>query len=239
MTESLRNHIETLVRTERLALMGRLAAGIAHEVRNPLEAIKGATQVIAANDAAQETISKFTRIIRDEVAELNRFLEGFLDFARPAPLDLEPVAVNDVAEEVLGLVGPLLEKQRVRAARAFAERLPSVNADGRQIKQVVVNLCLNAVQAMPDGGVLTVATREAPAGGRRGVELLVSDTGPGVKAALREQIFEPFITTKAGGTGLGLAVSLGIIERHGGSISVEGEEGKGATFSVWLPAAEA
>lgn len=238
MTESLKTHIDGLIRAERLALLGRLAAGIAHEVRNPLEAIRGAAQVIETRAGEDGMVRKFTRIVKDEVAGLNRFLEGFLTFAKPTPLKLGPVAVDLLAEEALFLLGPTLSDRRVVVVRDFAGRLPPVNADGQQIKQVIVNLCLNAAQAMPEGGVLTIAAREAAVKGRRGVEIMVRDTGPGVPDAIKGQIFEPFITSKADGTGLGLAVSRGIIERHGGRIWEEGEEDEGATFLVWLPPIE-
>ena len=236
MTESLQAHIEELVRAERLVLLGELAAGIAHEVRNPLEAIKGAAQVIEGQSGRDPAVAKFTRIIKDEVTELDRFLDGFLGFARPAPLRLEAVAANGLVEEALDLLAPLCDDRRIRLVRELADHLPAVTADAHQVKQVLMNLCLNAIQAMPDGGTLTVATRAAPSGERGGLELRVRDTGSGVAESVRPQVFEPFVTTKAGGSGLGLAVSRSIVERHGGRIWMAGGEGQGTLFGVWLPA---
>jgi signal transduction histidine kinase len=235
MTESLRRHIEELIRAERLVLLGELAAGIAHEVRNPLEAIKGAAQVIEGQSGSDPAVIKFTRIIKEEVTELDRFLEGFLGLARPAPLRLEAVAASALADEGLVLLTPLCGERGISLVRELAEGLPPVTADAYQLKQVLMNLCLNAIQAMPEGGTLTVATRPSSATERGGIELVVRDTGPGVAESIRERLFEPFVTTKAGGSGLGLALSRSIVERHGGRIGLTTEAGRGAVFAVWLP----
>lgn len=235
MTQSLRSHIDELIRTERLALLGKLAAGIAHEVRNPLDAIKGAAQVIQAHTSSTEHTRKFTRIIQDEVAGLNRFVTQFLDLARPAPLERGPVAVSDVVREVVALLEPMLGEHGVKVEVDLTDNGASMYAESTQIKQVVLNLCLNAIQAMPDGGTLTVRSRPSSLEGRSGVELRVDDTGPGVSDEIRHQIFEPFVTTKSDGTGLGLAVSRGVIERHHGHIWLTTELGRGTSFYVWLP----
>jgi signal transduction histidine kinase len=235
MTESLRTHIDARIREERLVLLGKLAAGIAHEVRNPLEAIKGAATVLDGNGASDPKVRKFTRIIKDEVTDLNQFLEGFLEFARPTPLRLEFVDLAGIADEVATLLEPLLDERRIRVSRQMAADLPAVQADGHQIKQVLMNLCLNAIQAMPDGGEIVLVGRQAEHEHRPGVEFSVRDTGAGVAEAVRQHVFEPFITTKTGGSGLGLAVSRSIIERHAGRIWMESTPGEGSTFSVWLP----
>lgn len=234
MAESLQGHIEERVRAERLVTLGALAAGIAHEVRNPLEAIKGAAQVIERS-GEDPTVRKFTRIIKDEVTELDGFLEGFLRFARPAPLRLESLDVNGLVEETLLLLEPLCGDHGIILKREPAGPLSPVTADAHQIKQVLMNLCLNAIQAMPDGGILTVATRPIAANGQDGMELSVRDTGTGMAESIRQDVFEPFVTTKAGGSGLGLAVSKSIVERHGGRIWITTQEGRGTTFTVWLP----
>ena len=236
MAENLQRHIDELIRSERLVVLGRLAAGIAHEVRNPLEAIKGAAQVIE-NAKSEADIRKFTRIIQEEVTGLDRFLTGFLQLARPAPLQLGPVAANALAQEVLLLLEPVVSGDTVTIRTDMADTLPSVQADSHQIKQVLLNLCLNSIQAMPDGGTLTLGTRVATVDGQPGVELRVEDTGSGVSEDIRHQLFEPFTTTKAEGSGLGLAVSRGIIERHHGRIWLNTEPGRGTAFFVWLPAA--
>jgi signal transduction histidine kinase len=237
MAENLQRHIDELIRSERLVVLGRLAAGIAHEVRNPLEAIKGAAQVIE-NAKSEADIRKFTRIIQEEVTGLDRFLTGFLQLARPAPLQLGPVAANALAQEVLLLLEPVVSGDAVTIRADMADALPSVQADGHQIKQVLLNLCLNSIQAMPDGGTLTLGTRVATVDGQPGVELRVEDTGSGVSEDIRHQLFEPFTTTKAEGSGLGLAVSRGIIERHQGRIWLTTEPGRGTAFFVWLPTAK-
>ncbi|MBU1983300.1 MAG: ATP-binding protein [bacterium] len=236
MTESLQSHIEERVRSERLVILGTMAAGIAHEVRNPLEAIKGAAQVIEGC-GDDSTVHKFTGIIKDEVTELDRFLEGFLRFARPAPLLLESLNVNGLVEETLALLEPLCGDHGVTLTRELAGSLSPVTADAHQIKQVLMNLCLNAIQAMPDGGILTVVTRPMVVDGQDGMELLVRDTGSGMVESIRHKVFEPFVTTKEGGSGLGLAVSKSIVERHGGRIWLTTDEISGTTFTVWLPIA--
>ncbi len=234
MIQHLQAHIEELVRAERLVVLGTLAAGIAHEVRNPLEAIQGAAQVIEGS-GGDPAVRKFTRIIREEVTELDRFLEGFLEFARPAPLQLQPLAAAGLADEVLALLEPLCEDRGVQVVRRIPADLPPVLADGHQIKQVLMNLCLNAIQAMPEGGTLSLAAQAGDQDGRPGVELAVRDTGPGVPEAIRPQLFEPFVTTKSEGSGLGLAVSRSIIERHRGRIWLGRQAAPGAAFHVWLP----
>ncbi len=236
MAENLQNHIDEKVRADRLVTLGTLAAGIAHEVRNPLEAIKGAAQVIEKS-GTDPTVQKFTRIIKDEVTELDGFLEGFLRFARPAPLALESLDVGELAGETLVLLEPLCGDHGITLMRELADPLPTVTADPHQLKQVLMNLCLNAIQAMPGGGTLTVTARAAVQDGRNGVELQVRDTGTGMTESIRREVFEPFFTTKAGGSGLGLAVSRSIVERHGGRISMTTEEGRGTAVTVWLPEA--
>jgi signal transduction histidine kinase len=237
MAENLQNHIDEKVRADRLVTLGTLAAGIAHEVRNPLEAIKGAAQVIEKS-GIDPTVQKFTRIIKDEVTELDGFLEGFLRFARPAPLALESLDVGELAGETLVLLEPLCSDHEITLMRDLADPLPTVTADPHQLKQVLMNLCLNAIQAMPGGGTLTVASRPAVQDGRNGVELQVRDTGTGMTESIRREVFEPFFTTKAGGSGLGLAVSRSIVERHGGRISMTTKEGQGTAMTVWLPATD-
>ena len=236
MTRSLQSRIDELIRAERLVLLGRLAAGIAHEVRNPLEAIKGAAHVIQGHSAADDETKKFTRIIKEEVDGLDRFLAQFLEFAGPAPLPLGPVAVNGPVEEVLALLGGVLTGGAVKVQAHLGDGLPPIRAESHQVKQVVLNLCLNAVQAMPGGGTLTVSTRPASLDDRAGVEVRVEDTGSGVSEEVRLQLFEPFITTKVGGTGLGLAVSRSVVERHHGRIWLAPDRGPGTAFCVWLPA---
>jgi signal transduction histidine kinase len=238
MTQSLQSHIEELIRAERLALLGTVAAGIAHEVRNPLEAIKGAAHVIQAHATSDENARKFTRIIQEEVTGLDRFLSGFLELARPAPVRLGPVAVASVVEEVLALLGPVLSESSVKVQTQLPDELPPIQGESHQISQVVLNLCLNAIQAMPEGGTLTASSRAATLDGQRGVELRIEDTGRGVSDEIRHRIFEPFITTKVDGSGLGLAVSRAIIDRHHGRIWLATEATHGTTFCVWLPTSD-
>ena len=237
---------------DRLAALGEMAAGLAHEIRNPLAAIQGAIQLLVPaegkgprpGEADAEQQREFLGIIADEVRRLNGVVSQFLDYSRPAKTQLVPGDVNEVLERTLKLLGnevPPSVELRVELQRP----LPRVSCDAEQLRQVFLNLALNAVQAMPRGGRLEVATRlardelavwrEAP---RRSdsVEVVFRDTGPGVPEEAREHIFVPFYTTKEKGTGLGLAICQRIVRAHGGSIVVRSAPAEGAEFVISLPA---
>jgi signal transduction histidine kinase len=239
---------------DRLAALGEMAAGLAHEIRNPLAAIQGAIQLLVPERDGDgrprrgpedpEQAREFLGIIADEVKRLNGVVSQFLDYSRPAKTLLAPGDVNEILERTLKLLGsdfpPAVELQ------VDLERpLPRVSCDPEQLRQVFLNLALNAVQAMPRGGKLVVATRlardelavwrEAP---RRSdaVEVHFRDTGPGVPEDAREHIFVPFYTTKEKGTGLGLAICQRIVKAHGGTIVVRSGPDQGAEFVISLPA---
>jgi signal transduction histidine kinase len=239
---------------DRLAALGEMAAGLAHEIRNPLAAIQGAIQLLVpeggdgrgprGGEPDPEQAREFLGIIADEVRRLNGVVTQFLDYSRPARALLAPGDVNDILERTLKLLGgdiPAAVELRVDLERP----LPRVNCDPEQLRQVFLNLALNAVQAMPRGGRLDVSTRlardelalwrEAP---RRSdtVEVRFRDSGPGVPAESREHIFVPFFTTKEKGTGLGLAICQRIVKAHGGTIGLRSATGEGAEFVISLPA---
>lgn len=240
---------------DRLAALGEMAAGLAHEIRNPLGAIKGAAQLLlpaaaAAPEASPPLVSsvdgaperEFLSIIVEEANRLNRVVSQFLDYARPFRGELAPLDVNEVVRKSAQLITPPpLESGTppVDVALALAEELPRVRADAEQLRQVFLNLALNAVQAMPQGGKLTISTALRK-GGRRGpaqfLEVRFRDNGPGIPQAVLKNLFIPFYTTKEKGTGLGLPISQRIIENHGGTIEVRSRPGVGATFTVVLPA---
>ena len=144
------------------------------------------------------------------------------------------MALNDLIEDVVALLDPLCGDHGVTLVRQLDGSLPQISADAHQIKQVLMNLCLNAIQSMPDGGTLTLMTK-AEARDGEGIALTVRDTGSGMNETIRQKIFEPFVTTKEGGSGLGLAVCRSIVERHGGQIGLTAGEAQGTTFTVWLP----
>jgi signal transduction histidine kinase len=222
---------EQLRRADRLSALGELAAGMAHEVRNPLASIRGTAEILQDGVAADDPRREFSRILIREADRLNRVVQDFLDFARPAPADFARLAVNQLVQEILNLVSFQAEKFGVRV-EFLPGAVPKIAGDGEKLKQAFLNLALNAVQAMPQGGKLAVAT--APAQGR--VVLSFKDTGAGIPAAELEQIFDPFFTTRRDGTGLGLAITCRIVRSHGGTIEVDSQIGRGSEFRVYLPA---
>ena len=217
---------------DRLASLGRMAANIAHEIRNPLAALSGAVEVMAAG-AADDTRERLGQIVLKETGRLNAIIREFLEYARPAPLSLTTVNVAEAVDEVLLLLEHQAPAGTLKAVREFPPAL-TWTVDHQQFRQAVWNLCLNAVQAMPEGGELRVTMT---AGGR--LVLRVSDTGEGIEAADLGHIFEPFFSTKPDGSGIGLALVHRIVQDHGGEIDVYSRPRLGSTFTVTLPAAHA
>lgn len=215
-----------------LAAVGQLAASIAHELRNPLSSIKGAAQFLQKEYEELPSVVEFLGIIVEEVNGLNRLTTEFLDFARPMQLEMKPTSVNRVVEKTLQLMSVHITDSNVVVHERLSPTVPEIQADEAQLEQVLKNIIINALQAMPDGGVLTVETGAAVGGG---AYMSVSDTGIGIAPDKTDRIFQPFVTTKTKGTGLGLSVVHKIVENHGGRIEVVSEVGKGATFRVSLP----
>jgi len=238
---------ERMKERDRLAALGEMAAGLAHEIRNPLGAIKGAAQLLVDADGKPVPVqdgTEFLAIIVEEVNRLNRVVTQFLDYARPYKGDAAEIDLNEVVRRTLQLVESLDEGRRVTFEARFTDDLPRVRGDAEQLRQVFLNLGLNAMQAMPDGGTLTVSTSRRAAR-RRGepgafVEVRFHDTGPGISREHMKNLFIPFFTTKEKGTGLGLPISQRIVTQHGGIIEVRSEPHKrrGTTFTVVLPVAD-
>jgi two-component system, NtrC family, sensor histidine kinase HydH len=227
---------------DRLAALGEMSAGLAHEIRNPLAAIKAAAQYLDPRKLPAED-REFLEILIEEVNRLNGVVTQFLDYSRPLKPSLAPTSVNEVIERTFKLLEAQLPNG-VRVALELADWVPRVLADAEQLKQVFLNLALNAFQAMPAGGELTVSTRVARdelafwrEGSRRAdvVEVRFRDSGPGIPEDARESIFVPFYTTKEKGTGLGLAICQRLVKAHQGSIVVRSAPGAGAEFLVSLP----
>lgn len=240
-------HRDRLDRAERLAGMGTLAASLAHEIKNPLAGIDGAVQVLADELPDADSRKEIMREILGQVRRLDKTVRDLLAYARPGCPDVAPCDLHQVLDRTLLLLAGDPEAKQVRVARSYGADLPLLTADGRQLGQVFLNLILNAIQAMPDGGQVRIRTecrrtegksaaRSFP--GSAEVLVEVADTGPGIPAHLREEIFKPFVTTKHRGTGLGLSVSRRIVEEHGGRIAVECPPGGGTIFRVVLPVGE-
>ena len=222
---------EEVRRSERLASLGRLASGVAHEIRNPLSSIKGFAQYFRDKFEKDSQDKSYAEIVIKEVERLNRVITQLLDFARPKELRLQSYLLSQVIEHSLKLLQGNFDKKRVRLKTSFIEE--RVELDWDQMTQALLNIFLNAMESMDDTGELHVKTALKPE--KRGVEISISDTGPGISRENLSRIFDPFFSTKKKGTGLGLAITAKIIEAHKGEISVESEEGKGTTFKIFLP----
>ncbi len=232
--EELKETQEQLIRSERLAAIGQLAGGVGHELRNPLGAIKNAVYYIrgklAKDDLAEKEprVMEFLDIMDDEINASNKIINDLLGFSRVGKPSVLPTPVRRVIEDALARV-PIPEN--VELTKDLGADSTQITVDSGQIQQVLVNVITNAVQAMPEGGKLTISTRE-----RKGfLELGVTDTGSGIADEVRGKVFEPLFTTRAKGIGLGLAVSKSIIDRHGGKIEVKSAANKGTTFTIILP----
>lgn len=222
--------VEQLVAAERMASIAQLSLSLVHEVRNPLGAIRGATEAVETCVDPGEA-REFLGIIHTEVNRLNRLVSDFLEYGRPRPPEKLPTHANEVVESVIALVKKRAAEQGVAIHRDLGENLPVVPVDSEQIKQALFNLALNGLDAMPDGGTLAFATvAEGDA-----VTVTVSDTGKGVAPSVKENLFRPFLTTKARGTGLGLAISERLVSQNGGTVSLVTSNRPGTAFQVKLP----
>ncbi|MDH3486175.1 MAG: ATP-binding protein, partial [Myxococcales bacterium] len=228
---------------DRLAALGEMAAGLAHEIRNPLGSIKASAQYLSEAERSPEDGREFLGIIVDEVDRLNRVVSSFLDYARPPHTDPQPIHVNAAVLRTLQLLRPECDAADVTLHVTIDQDLPQVRIDIEHLRQVLINLVQNALQAMGSGGDIFVETRTQErfrigGGAHRWVQISVRDTGPGIAPGLLANLFVPFVTTKQQGTGLGLAISQRIVSESGGRIDVRSRQGFGTTFVVLLPAEE-
>ncbi|MDH5492420.1 MAG: ATP-binding protein, partial [Myxococcales bacterium] len=227
---------------DRLTALGEMSAGLAHEIRNPLGAIKASAQYLTEPGADAEERMEFLEIIVDEVDRLDRVVASFLDYARPGGGDPAPIDVGAAIGRTLQILEPECAASNVLVSLGLEEELPPVRVDPERLRQVLFNLVRNALQAMEAGGELSVRTHPRRSHDLSGeerlwVELLVGDTGHGIPPEVRGSLFLPFVTTKDRGTGLGLAISQRIVADAGGRIEVRDRHGGGTTFAVLLPAA--
>jgi len=222
-----------IIRSEKLASVGRLAAGIAHEINNPLTGVLTFSHLLQEKKDLTDEDRKDIDVIIKETTRVREIVQGLLGFARETPSRPEMLDLNDVVQRALKLTCNQKDFVDVKVVQELAPDLPRIQGDANQLQQVILNLALNAGQAMPHGGTLTVTTRQE---GTR-VVVSVKDTGVGISPEHLERIFEPFFTTKdpGKGTGLGLAVSYGIVEQHGGTLNVESRVGEGSVFTIGLP----
>ena len=227
-----------LERREKLAVLGTLTAGMAHEIRNPLTSLKARLYTLEKRLQDMPAARKDTDIINAEISRLERIVQNALSFARPADPKLETIAADTLLREVQGLMSASLESREVQLVFESGPEL-LVRADSGRLNQVLINLVRNAADAIDGAGTVTLRTRAArvPLGGREtdAVVLEVSDTGKGIPPEVEKRLFDPFFTTKETGTGLGLAIAVRIVEKHGGIIQYQTRSGHGTTFGVVLP----
>ncbi|MGH9747849.1 MAG: ATP-binding protein [Candidatus Acidiferrales bacterium] len=223
-------------RSERLAALGQLSAGLAHEIRNPLGVIKGSAEMLSQKvEASNPLASELAGYIGAEVNRLNSLVTRFLDFARPSHLELRPTQLSAVVDRVLDSVRNQFPDAQVTVERHYVPGTPDVQVDAQMCEQIFVNLITNAYQAMDGRGRLRISIAPELQNARSGVAVVVADSGPGVPAESREQIFNPFFTSKKEGVGLGLSIVAKIIDDHRGTIRLESAPGEGARFRVFLP----
>ncbi len=223
-----------LVQAEKLAALGRIVASVAHELNNPLQAIQNALYLVQMEEALSPQAREDMQTIINEADRMAVLIARLRQTYRPAVSEeFESESINTLVEEVHKLLGTHLRHNQVKFSFEPDHDLPNIPLIRDQIKQVILNICLNAVEAMPDGGQITVRT--ARQSETDGVVLSISDTGPSINPQILPYIFDPFVTTKDGGTGLGLAISYDIVRRHTGEIRVESTPGQGTVFHVWLP----
>ncbi len=232
---------------EKMATVGALAAGVAHEINNPLSAIQGFAEGIqrrlhkiedAIDSELFNDFQEYTDIILGECSRCSSIVHTLLSFSRPQAASLNPVDVNkSIRDTLIILKHRLQEKRQLCLQLDLAEDLPLITGDEAQLKQVIINLCSNAMDAISDSGKLHITTQKKKRNGQRGVEFTVTDNGCGIIPEIREKLFEPFFTTKpvGQGVGIGLSTCYTIVNNHQGEISVESEAGKGASFTVFLP----
>jgi two-component system sensor histidine kinase HydH len=222
-----------IARNQRLATVGRLAAGVAHEIRNPLSSIKGFATYFQERYRENAQDARTAAILIQEVDRLNRVVSQLLEFSRPVSILARPVRLSRLIGDTLKLIDSQAREKRITVQTDIYANAEEVRLDPDRLSQVLLNLFLNSMEAMDSGGVLAVRVEEAP--NARRIEIRVSDTGSGIRPEDLPQVFEPYFTTKPTGTGLGLAIAHHIVEAMGGDIAVESRLGAGTTFTLKLP----
>ena len=227
----LQDSFEHIKRADRLSAIGHLSASLAHEIRNPLASIDGAANLVESPQTSEPVRQSALAIIHKEIQRLNRLLTNLLDFARPRRPEFRVVEPGRLIDAIVGLAGHSAEQKGIAIRKDVPASTPQFECDPEQIKQVLLNLTINAAQAMTAPGEIVISARQSASS----VRISVKDQGPGIPDEDLDRIFNPFFTTKEGGTGLGLSVVHQIVTQHGGSVEVEKNPDKGMTFSVVVP----
>ncbi|RPI99772.1 MAG: HAMP domain-containing sensor histidine kinase, partial [Deltaproteobacteria bacterium] len=235
--ESVKKSQEKIIHAEKLSSLGQLAAGFAHELKNPLTSIKMILQ--AAGKGSSPSRSGLTEedvnVVLKEVKKLDSILTQFLTFAKPPRLQLKPMDLKETVEEVVSLMKAEFKQRAVVIVSEMPQDLPKIRGCDKEIKQVLINLFLNSLQAMPEGGILRIMADEVANNHHKEVHLKVEDSGEGIPEENRAKVFDPFFTTKEHGVGLGLSVIYSIIKEHHATIHLQSHVGKGTTFTLAFP----
>jgi signal transduction histidine kinase len=234
----LRNYVKrvedsqaALLRAEKMAAAGRLTASIAHEVNNPLQSVQNCLHLAGREDVPPQKRKEYFDLAKNELDRLMKTMQRMLDFYRPGAVKVEQVDILDLLNHVLNLTSQQLSQRHIEIKADLPESVPVIYAVSGQIQQIFFNLILNSFDAMPGGGTLKISVRAV----EHGVEVIFHDSGPGIPEERRNNIFEPFFSTKDGGTGLGLTVSYNIVTAHGGTLDLVDEDVPGACFRLFLP----
>ena len=228
-----------LLQAEKLAMVGKLAAGVAHTIRNPLTSVNMRLFSLERSLKLSQTQREDFEVIAEEVRHIDTIVQNFLEFARPPKLKMQSISPSEVVDMALQLLRHRLESYGVQVELDRQHPLPEVKADPEQLKEVLINLLVNACEAMGEGGSIVIREEEGvaePLG--RVVVIRVKDNGPGIPKSVRDKVFQPFFSTKEEGTGLGLSIAYRIVEEHGGWLSLKSREGEGTTFTITLPCRE-
>jgi signal transduction histidine kinase len=229
-------HFQQMERADRLASVGEMAAGIAHEIKNPLTGIAAAMTIIKEDFAPSDPRTEIVDEILEQIKRLDKTVNDLLFFGKPSLPEPTCVNVNSILKKTIMFASQHRGGKNVEKRLELNDNIPPIYVDPKQVQQVFLNLILNALQAMRDGGTLTITSSTVEEGGQKWVRVRIADTGPGIPSQILGKIFTPFFTTKAQGTGLGLAICYKLISQHGGNIFVDSEDGKGTVFTVELKA---
>jgi two-component system, NtrC family, sensor histidine kinase HydH len=227
----LQQNFQAMKRAERLSALGQLSAGLAHEIRNPLASIEGAAAVVQREAESEERRREFLDIIRKESRRLNHLLTSFLDFAKPRQPNLEMVEIDALLDSVIVLARHAGDTARLDLRKQIQPGLTRIECDAEQLKQVLLNLLMNAIQAMPHGGSVVLAAQR----GETRVNIDVRDQGQGIGEDNLDRVFDPFFTTKENGSGLGLSIAHQIVSQHGGMLTIQRNSPHGVTARISLP----
>jgi two-component system, NtrC family, sensor histidine kinase HydH len=229
--KELKDTVNLLMRAARLKSLGEMAATIAHEIRNPLSSIKGAIEIIESEIPEKNPKREFVNIIELEIDRLNRLVNDFLKFSKPHLPEKVEIDILELIESVVTFISPQALKRGIKITKSFETGLPAIFIDKEQIKQVFINLILNAIQSMPDGGKIEITGRAL----KNFIEIEIRDYGIGIEPEKRDQIFDPFFTTKNDGSGLGLSIAYQLVKQHEGDIQLRKTDGQGSLFVICLP----